>query len=113
MSPAIGDIVDGKYEIVRLIGEGAWGDVFEGINTRIKRRVALKVLKADYVQHQEMVARFEREAMTATQIESPYVVQVYDAGVLEDGRPYLVMEYLTGEDLAVRLERNGGRVDEI
>lgn len=99
----IGQVLDGKYVIERLVGEGAWGHVYEGQNSRIRRRVAIKVLKAEYLQDEAMRERFEREARTATHIESAHVVQVYDAGVMPDGRPYIVMEFLTGEDLARRL----------
>lgn len=104
---APGQLLEGKYEIVRVIGEGAWGEVLEGINIRIKRRVAIKILKAEYASNEQMVSRFEREALASTHIESPHVVQVFDAGVLDDGRPYMVMEFLTGEDLSARIESMG------
>ena len=98
--PAAGELLEGKYKIVGVIGEGAWGEVLEGINVRIQRKVAIKILKAEYTSNEQMVSRFEREALASAHIESPHVVQVYDAGVLPDGRPYLVMEFLTGEDLS-------------
>jgi serine/threonine protein kinase len=108
LTPKVGDVLDSKYEIIRPIGAGAWGDVFEGVNVRIKLKVAIKVLKAEYATRTEMLARFEREALAATHIDSPYVCQVYDAGTLHDGRPYIVMEYLTGTDLGKRLRDSGG-----
>ncbi len=98
-----GHLLEGKYEIVGVVGEGAWGLVLEGINVRIRRRVAIKILKAEYASRADMVSRFEREALASTHIESPHVVQVYDAGVLADGRPYLVMEFLTGDDLGTHI----------
>lgn len=98
--PVAGELLEGKYKIVGVVGEGAWGEVLEGINVRIQRKVAIKILKAEYTSNEQMVSRFEREALASTHIESPHVVQVYDAGVLPDGRPYLVMEFLTGEDLS-------------
>jgi serine/threonine-protein kinase len=98
-----GHLLEGKYEIVGVVGEGAWGLVLEGINIRIRRRVAIKILKAEYASRPEMVSRFEREALASTHIDSPHVVQVFDAGVLADGRPYLVMEFLTGDDLGTHI----------
>jgi serine/threonine-protein kinase len=101
---APGHLLEGKYEIVGVVGEGAWGLVLEGINIRIRRRVAIKILKAEYASRADMVSRFEREALASTHIESPHVVQVFDAGVLADGRPYLVMEFLTGDDLGTHIQ---------
>ena len=105
-----GFLLEEKYKIVGVIGQGAWGEVFEGVNVRIQRRVAIKVLKAEYASNESMVSRFEREALGSTHIDSPHVVQVFDAGVLADGRPYLVMEFLTGEDLGVLIANSGGRI---
>src|SRR6478672_10715249 len=107
--PAPGQLLEGKYKIVGLVGEGAWGEVLEGINVRIQRKVAIKILKEEYASNEQMVSRFEREALASTHIESPHVVQVFDAGVLQDGRPYLVMEFLTGDDLASHISRAPGR----
>ena len=64
--PSIPNPLDGKYQIVRFVGSGAWGEVFEGLNTRIQRRVAIKVLRAELAESLEVVQRFEREALTAT-----------------------------------------------
>jgi serine/threonine protein kinase len=102
-----GHLLEGKYEIVGVVGEGAWGQVLEGINIRIRRKVAIKILKAEYASNGDMVRRFEREALASTHIESPHVVQIFDAGVLVDGRPYLVMEFLTGEDLSTHITKVG------
>lgn len=106
-APASGYLLEGKYKIVGVVGEGAWGQVLEGVNIRIGRKVAIKILKAEYASNAQMVSRFEREALASTHIESPHVVQVFDAGVLADGRPYLVMEFLTGEDLSARIAASG------
>jgi serine/threonine-protein kinase len=102
--PQTGELLEGKYRIESVIGEGAWGEVLEATNIRIKRRVAIKVLKAQYASNPAMVGRFEREALASTHIESPHVVQIFDAGVLADGRPYMVMEFLVGEDLGKRID---------
>lgn len=110
--PSIPNPLDGKYQIVRFVGSGAWGEVFEGLNTRIQRRVAIKVLRAELAESLEVVQRFEREALTATKIESEHVIRVYDAGTLPDGRPYMVMEFLDGSDLSRRIEADGALAPE-
>src|SRR5262245_17344427 len=102
-----GDIIDGKYRIVRLIGEGGMGAVYEGENTRIHRRVAIKVLHAGVAEQGEAVARFEREAQAAGRIGSEHIVEVLDLGTLPNGDRYLVMEYLDGEGLGGRIKTRG------
>ena len=100
-----GDIIEGKYELVRLLGEGAMGSVFEGRHVRIGRRVALKFLHRDHNDEPEILARFMREAQAAAAIGSEYIIEVTDIGETDEGKPYLVMEYLEGEDLDSTLER--------
>jgi serine/threonine-protein kinase len=107
MSLDTGQIIDGKYRIVRLLGQGGMGAVYEGENTRIKRRVAIKVLHAAVSQNAETVARFEREAQAAARIGSEHICEVLDLGVLPDGTRYMVMEYLDGETLGARIKRQG------
>ncbi|MEM9874275.1 MAG: serine/threonine-protein kinase, partial [Myxococcota bacterium] len=102
-----GEIIDGKYRIVRPIGEGGMGAVYEGENTRIKRRVAIKVLHAAVAEKTEVVRRFEREAQAAGTIGSEHIVEVLDLGNLPSGERFMVMEYLDGEDLTQRIERLG------
>jgi serine/threonine-protein kinase len=99
-----GDIIDGKYRIVRLLGEGGMGAVYEGENTRIHRRVAIKVLHAGVASQAEAVQRFEREAQAAGRIGSEHIVEVLDLGALADGDRYLVMEYLDGDGLGTRIK---------
>ncbi len=99
-----GDIIDGKYRIVRLLGEGGMGAVYEGENTRIHRKVAIKVLHSGVAEQGEAVARFEREAQAAGRIGSEHIVEVLDLGTLESGDRYLVMEYLDGEGLGSRIK---------
>lgn len=98
-----GDIIDGKYRILRLIGEGGMGAVYEGENTRIHRRVAIKVLHPGQATHAETVARFEREAQAAGRIGSDHIVEVLDLGSLPSGERYMVMEFLEGESLSSRI----------
>ncbi|HTQ08267.1 MAG TPA: serine/threonine-protein kinase [Polyangiaceae bacterium] len=102
-----GDIIDGKYRIVRLIGEGGMGAVYEGENTRIHRRVAIKVLHAGVAEQAEAVARFEREAQAAGRIGSDHIVEVLDLGALPGGDRYLVMEFLDGDGLGARIKARG------
>ena len=107
MSLEAGQIVDGKYRVVRRIGEGGMGTVYEGLNTRIGRRVAIKVLHAAVAAQPEFVARFEREARAAARIGSPHVCHVYDLGDLPNGDRYLVMEYLDGVSFEERITTRG------
>jgi len=107
MSLSTGDIIDGKYRIVRLIGEGGMGAVYEGENTRIHRRVAIKVLHAAVAQTGEAVARFEREAQAAGRIGSEHIVEVLDLGNLPSGDRYMVMEFMDGSELSGRIRERG------
>jgi len=96
-----------KYRIVRLLGEGSMGAVYEGENVPIRRRVAIKVLHAGVTQHKDTVQRFEREAQAAGRIGSEHIVEVLDLGELPDGSRYLVMELLEGMTLADRIRERG------
>ncbi len=102
-----GSVIDDKYEIVRLIGEGGMGAVFEGRNRLIERRVAIKVLHASARAAEGVVERFEREARAAGRIGGDHVLEVLDLGSLPTGDRYMVMEYLDGETLAQRITRLG------
>ncbi|HEY6729029.1 MAG TPA: serine/threonine-protein kinase [Polyangiaceae bacterium] len=102
-----GDLVDGKYRIVRLLGEGGMGAVYEGENVRIHRRVAIKVLHAGVAANGDAVARFEREAQAAGRIGSEHIVEVLDLGQLADGERYMVMEFMDGESLSSRIHQSG------
>ena len=84
------------------------GAVYEGVNTRIHRRVAIKVLHAGVAQNAEAVQRFEREAQAAGRIGSEHIVEVLDLGNLPDGDRYMVMEFLEGESLSERIRSRGG-----
>src|SRR5712691_760336 len=102
-----GQIVEGKYRIVRLLGEGGMGAVYEGENVRIHRRVAIKVLHAGVAENKEVVQRFEREAQAAGRIGSEHIVEVLDLGNLPDGDRFMVMEFLDGESLSQRIQSRG------
>ena len=102
-----GEILDGKYRIQRLIGEGGMGAVFEAEATRLHRRVAIKVLRPELNQGEEIAARFQLEAQAAGRIGSRHIVDVLDLGQLPSGAPYMVMEFLNGESLSARIARAG------
>jgi serine/threonine-protein kinase len=107
MSLAAGQIIEGKYRIVRVLGVGGMGSVYEGENTRIHRRVAIKVLHASVAQKGDFVQRFEREAQAAGRIGSQHIVEVLDLGNLPSGDRFMVMEFLEGEPLTNRIKRKG------
>src|SRR5262245_45718600 len=100
-----GDIIEGKSRIVRLLGEGGMGAVYEGENTRIHRKVAIKVLHAAVAAKADVVQRFEREAQAAGRIGSEHIVEVLDLGNLADGERFMVMEFLDGESLGDRIKK--------
>jgi len=103
MSLETGEILDGKYRIVRLLGEGGMGAVYEGENTFIRRRVAIKVLHAGLTANEEVAQRFEREAQAAGRIGNDHILEVIDLGVLTNGDRFIVMEFLDGEPLGARI----------
>jgi serine/threonine protein kinase len=102
-----GHVIDGKYRLVRLIGTGGMGSVYEGENLLIRRRVAIKILHAASTGNVDAIRRFEREAQAAGEIGNDHILEVLDLGSLQTGDRYMVMEYLDGETLAARIERHG------
>ena len=104
--PLLGSVVGGKYQIDRVIGRGGMGAVYQATNTSIGKRVALKFLDRDASRDTDAVTRFQREAEAASAVESAHIVQIFDSGS-DEGRPYLVMELLRGEDLRARIRREG------
>jgi serine/threonine-protein kinase len=104
--PRVGAVVD-RYTIVRLLGKGGMGAVYEARHARLGRRVAIKFLLPELAARAEILRRFENEAVAAGGLEHPNLVAVIDLGRAADGSPYLVMEFLEGEDCA-RLVRRAG-----
>lgn len=100
-----GQIIQDKYRIVRLIGQGGMGEVYEGENVSIARRVAIKVLLGEAAMNADIVQRFEREAQAAGRIGNDHILEVLDLGALPTGDRFMVMEFLDGEPLNSRIER--------
>jgi eukaryotic-like serine/threonine-protein kinase len=105
--PAVGEVVAGKYRITRLIGRGGMGSVWEGVHLTLGNRVAVKFIDSSFTDSPEALQRFENEARAAARLNSKYAVQVYDHGMMPDGRPFIVMEFLVGEPLDARIDRDG------
>ena len=103
----VGVVLEGAYRITRLLGEGGMGAVYEGVQLRLNKRVAIKLMARDLASNREALARFHREAEITSHLGHPHLVTVFDFGQAESGEPYLVMEYLEGEDLDHRLRRVG------
>lgn len=97
--PEIGSEILGKYRIIRKLGEGGMGVVFAATHIELQETVAIKMLAPELVRREEIVARFMREARAASKIKNEHAVRVLDVGKLESGVPYMVMEFLQGEDL--------------
>src|SRR5689334_16738223 len=104
--PEPGDVLAGKYRVERVIGVGGMGIVVAAMHIQLEERVALKFMKREAM-GPEANARFLREARAAARIKSEHVVRVTDVGTLESGAPYMVMEYLEGDDLG-EVVRAGG-----
>ena len=97
---AVGDVIADKYEVVGVLGAGGVAYVIAALHLELGEKVALKFLRPESLDHEDVVARFAREARAVARIKSEHVARVFDVGTLDDGAPYIVMEYLEGEDLA-------------
>src|SRR5579883_2162032 len=95
----------GNYRVVRRLGRGAMGTVFEARHLVIDRRSAIKVASGELQRDPEFVARFLNEARAANRVRHPGLLEIYEYGNLPDGPPYLVMELLEGQSLEERLGR--------
>jgi serine/threonine-protein kinase len=96
-------VLAGKYRIERLIGSGGTGVVAQATHLKLERQVALKLLRSDLSDSPEIVARFAREARAAARLKGEHVTRILDVGELDDGTPYLVMEFLEGSDFRALL----------
>jgi eukaryotic-like serine/threonine-protein kinase len=101
-SQVIGTTI-GNYRVERLIGEGGMGKVYLAVHPGIGRQAAIKILATGDASDPQIVSRFITEARAANAIRHPNIVDIYDSGVLDDGLPYIAMEFLDGESLSQRL----------
>jgi serine/threonine-protein kinase len=101
----VGSTLGERYRIIRRIGEGGMGIVYEALHVVIEKRVALKVLRSDFSSRPEVVERFRQEAKSASRIGHEHIVDISDFGETPSGQSYFVMEFLEGEDLANVLAR--------
>ncbi|MFH0902502.1 MAG: serine/threonine-protein kinase, partial [Pseudomonadota bacterium] len=99
------------FRVVRLVGRGGMGEVYLARDTLLNRRVALKIVHPRYLESEETVARFLREAQLTASLSHPHIVTVYAVGKY-DGRPYLALEYLEGQSLRQRMEEERPSVRE-
>jgi len=102
-----GEILAGKYRVERVLGHGGMGVVVAARHLELDERVAIKFLFPSTLAIPEVVARFAQEARAAVKIKSEHVARIIDVGKLDNGAPYIIMEYLEGEDLGAWLEKRG------
>ena len=101
-----GQKINDRYEIIRAIGEGGMANVYLGYDTILDRNVAIKVLRGDLANDEKFVRRFQREALSASSLAHPNIVEMYDVGE-DDGTYYIVMEYVDGKTLKQLLKKRG------
>jgi eukaryotic-like serine/threonine-protein kinase len=100
-----GLVIAGKYRLEEEIGRGSMGTVYRAVHVTLGQRVAIKLISGEHLQSSEARKRFSVEAKAAAKLRSRHVVQVYDDGETAEGNPYIVLEFLEGETLEQRLER--------
>lgn len=101
------ELINERYQIIGVIGEGGWSTVYKAKDIKLNRLVAVKLLHRHLVSSAEKVKRFQQEAESAAQLTHNNVVVTYDFGVLTDGQPYIVMEFLSGRSLNTLLMEEG------
>ena len=99
----IGQIIKDRYKILELLGEGGMAFVYKAEDMQLKRTVAIKTLKPNYVQQETFVERFKREAQTVANLNHPNIVQIFDWGIEDE--PFFVMEYIEGNTLTSIIAR--------
>ena len=101
-----GQKINDRYEVIKSIGEGGMANVYLGYDTILDRNVAIKVLRGDLANDEKFVRRFQREALSASSLAHPNIVEMYDVGE-DDGTYYIVMEYVDGKTLKQLLKKRG------
>jgi eukaryotic-like serine/threonine-protein kinase len=102
-----GELIQSRYRLIRKLGAGASGSVWQAKNELIDRDVALKIMRPDVAEDEVALQRFFNEAKASGRVRSPCIVEILDLGQAEDGSPFLVFELLEGEGLDARLQREG------
>lgn len=102
-----GQKIDGRYQIIRTIGEGGMANVYLAYDTILDREVAVKVLRGDLASDEKFVKRFQREAKAASSLNHPNIVEMYDVGE-DNGNYFIVMEYIDGKTLKSLIKKRGG-----
>jgi len=102
-----GKLIQGKYRLLHQIGTGGMGSVWEGIHERLRKKVAIKILLPEKAADKDNFARFVKEARIASAIGHRSIVEIHDMDVMEDGTPFIVMEFLEGRSLEDYLEEKG------
>jgi serine/threonine-protein kinase len=103
--PHIGEVLAGRYRLVRALGDGNWARVYVAQQIAMGRNVAVKLLRDDVVRDTEAVARFHQEIRAVARLRSPHTIQFHDVGESDGGAPFIAMELLAGETLRQRLDR--------
>ncbi|MBZ5711317.1 serine/threonine-protein kinase [Nannocystis pusilla] len=106
-SNLVGTVLADRYRLLKRIGEGGMGSVYQAEHITIGRKLAVKVLSPEYGDSPEIIARFLQEARTASMLHHEHIVDITDFGYTKQGLAFLTMEYLEGEDLATMLAREG------
>ena len=101
-----GQKIDGRYQIIRTIGEGGMANVYLAYDTILEREVAVKILRGDLANDEKFVKRFQREAKAASSLNHPNIVEMYDVGE-DDGNYFIVMEYVNGKTLKSLIKKRG------
>jgi serine/threonine-protein kinase len=96
-------IIDGRYQLIEMIGTGGMSDVYRGIDQKLNREVAIKILRKDLAEDPTFLSRFKKEAQAAGGLNHPGIVAVFDAGE-DQGTPFIVMELVNGKTLRKLLQ---------
>jgi serine/threonine protein kinase len=100
----------GHYQIVRMLGSGGMGQVYEAVHDQMKRRAAIKILHKRFAHNRQIATRFLNEAKATSMAEHPGIVHIYEFGTTDEGTAFIVMEYLSGDTLRQRLDGHGGKL---
>jgi len=106
MSTLLGTLLNGRYRLEARIGTGGMSSVYRALDQTLERQVAIKLMNREIATDSDQLERFRREARAVAQLSHPHIVGVIDAGE-DQGRPYIVLEYVEGETLKERIRRNG------